>query len=317
MIPVLLLLALPASGKSEVRRYLASLDPERRAKELYIGESVQLDDYPYVHLMRRADAALTRAGEAPAFFAGEDASFRDPRDWGTLARLLAQDYAAVLRAERPRPSSAADWICERLAIARDEAGAPPLPRALGAGTPARAQLEDVAAAIARALSSAIPASLDGRTVIVELSRGGPTGSPMPIAPPRGYAHTLSLLGPELLRRASVLYVAVDPAESQRKNRERARAGEEGSILYHGVPERVMRDEYGCDDFAWLLQTSGREGAIRVGGDGGPHFLPAATFDNRGDLTTFLRDEPARWPREAIARVHGALAAALGRIAAAR
>jgi hypothetical protein len=317
VIPVLLLLALPASGKSEVRRYLASLDPALRAKELGLGEDVQLDDYPYVHAMRRADAALARAGETPTFFAGEDASFRDPRDWGTLARLLAQDFSALLRAERPAPSAAADWLCDRLAVARSEAGAPPLPRGLGPGGRARAQLEEVAGSIARDLAAGTPASLAGRTVVVELSRGGPTGSPMPIAPPRGYAHTLSLLGPDLLRRASVLYVAVDPADSRRKNRERARPEADGSILHHAVPERVMEEEYGCDDFAWLLERSGKEGTVRIEGEGGPYFLPAAAFDNREDLTTFLRDDEATWPREAVTRVHEALAGALGRIAARR
>jgi len=47
----LLLLALPASGKSEVRTYLTARDPAR----FHMGPTVQLDDYPYVHLQIRAD----------------------------------------------------------------------------------------------------------------------------------------------------------------------------------------------------------------------------------------------------------------------
>jgi len=46
LIDVLLLVALPASGKSEVRRYLASLTPEQCRDEMHLGPTVQLDDYP-------------------------------------------------------------------------------------------------------------------------------------------------------------------------------------------------------------------------------------------------------------------------------
>src|SRR5438445_6161715 len=51
ILDVLLLLALPASGKSEVRRYLASLSPEQCRGDFHLGPTVQLDDYPYVHMM--------------------------------------------------------------------------------------------------------------------------------------------------------------------------------------------------------------------------------------------------------------------------
>ena len=53
-----LLLALPASGKSEVRRYLNHLTPEQRSGDFHLGPTVQLDDFPYVHMMRRIDDEL-------------------------------------------------------------------------------------------------------------------------------------------------------------------------------------------------------------------------------------------------------------------
>ena len=52
---VVLLQALPASGKSEVRNFMANIEPERLKKEFHIGENLQLDDFPYVHMMRRID----------------------------------------------------------------------------------------------------------------------------------------------------------------------------------------------------------------------------------------------------------------------
>ena len=55
----LLLLALPASGKSEVRTFLDQRDPVA----FHMGPTVQLDDYPYVHLQLLVDEALVAMGE--------------------------------------------------------------------------------------------------------------------------------------------------------------------------------------------------------------------------------------------------------------
>ena len=55
---VVLLQALPASGKSEVRNFMAHVEPERLQNEFHIGENLQLDDFPSVHMMRRIDEEL-------------------------------------------------------------------------------------------------------------------------------------------------------------------------------------------------------------------------------------------------------------------
>ena len=55
---VFLLQALPASGKSEVRNFMENSEPERLKQECHIGENLQLDDCPYVHMMRRIDNEL-------------------------------------------------------------------------------------------------------------------------------------------------------------------------------------------------------------------------------------------------------------------
>lgn len=57
-----ILVALPASGKSEVRTFLASLTEEQN-RNLRLGPTVQLDDFPYVHMMRRIDDELNRLGQ--------------------------------------------------------------------------------------------------------------------------------------------------------------------------------------------------------------------------------------------------------------
>lgn len=62
MIDTMLLLALPASGKSEIRRYLEHVESDAALSELRLGPTVQLDDYPYVHLMQLANTEFMNAG---------------------------------------------------------------------------------------------------------------------------------------------------------------------------------------------------------------------------------------------------------------
>ena len=81
ILDVLLLLALPASGKSEVRRYLASLSPEQCRNDMHLGPTVQLDDYPYVHMMRRVSQELRKVGEGGVFFDSDDQPMKDARDF--------------------------------------------------------------------------------------------------------------------------------------------------------------------------------------------------------------------------------------------
>lgn len=311
ILEVLLLLALPASGKSELRRYLDHLDPERR-RELHLGEPAHLDDYPYVHLMRWISEELQAIGESPPFFAGRDGSMLEPRDWGTLIHLLNEDFARLWGLRTPTPVVR---LLERFDRARRLVGAPaPFANLAPA---ARRHLEDAIADEAAEVTAGLPEAIAGGTVVIEFARGGPEGAELPLPAPLGYRHSLSLLAPEILDGAAVLYVWVTPEQSRRRNRERSRrgTGRHASILHHGVPEQVMRDDYGTDDLAWLLETSDRPGTIRVEHQNGAIFhLPAVRFDNRSDLTSFLRDQPSRWPDELLRPLHRRLARAMHTLA---
>jgi len=315
MIDVLFLLGLPASGKSEVRRYLARLDSARRAADLGLGELVHLDDYPYVHVMRCISRELRGLHADPVFFATDADPFLEPGDWLTLTALLDEDYAAL---DRPpaHPERPAPHLLERLDRARTAAGlAAPF---AGLPGPTRAALEDAiqeeAAALADARVRAEPASGEGRTVVIELSRGAAESMRPPFPPPWGYAHSLSALSPDILQPAAVLYVWVTPEESRRRNRERALPGEEGSILHHGVPERVLRHDYASDDIAWLLDHADRSGHITLSAHGRRHQIPTVRFDNRADHTSFLRADPASWPPGRVAALHQRLTAAFRSLA---
>ncbi len=148
--------------------------------------------------------------------------------------------------------------------------------------------------------------------MIEFARGGPQGASMPLSPPFGYAYSFACLSDEILRRAAVLYIWVTPEESRRKNDERAKPGLEGdaSILHHGVPIAVMLGDYGTDDMGWLIEQSDRPSTVRVETRGGVFHMPVARFDNRRDLTTFIREDAKTWPPAAVKAVHEELRRAL-------
>jgi hypothetical protein len=318
-IDTLLLLALPAGGKSDVRRYLKALDPAECRDHFGIGPIVQLDDFPYVHLMRRISDELTTRGYEGPYFLSSQLPFRDPRDWGTLIELLNEDDNDLQTGTRSRPASAAEWLFDRLNRARTLVGAEPKLRKLPDSL--RLELAEVLEEECRDLlekkNAAIPDSLDGKTVVIEFARGGADGSTMPLPAPYGYRHSLSRLHERILARAAVLYVWVTPQESRRKNTERTDPNDPGSVLHHGVPNAVMYGDYGCDDVNWLLETSGRPGTLRVESGGKVFHLPVGRLDNRQDRTTFLREDPSAWPPEAVAELHAGLAEAFAQIHRAR
>lgn len=316
VLDVVLLLALPASGKSEVRRYFASLTPEQCREEMHLGPTVQLDDYPYVHMMRRVSQELRKRNHDGVFFDLDDLPMKEPRDWGTLVELLNEDFDDLLKRNRPAPASAATWLLDRFDAARTKVGAPAALRALPAGV--RAELITTLEKESRDLlgdkNAGIPDSLAGRTIVIEAARGGPDKATLPLPAPLGYRYSLATFSDAILSRASILYVWVSPEESRRKNTERTDPNDPGSILHHGVPMAVMLGDYGCDDMDWLIQQSDRPDTVRFESRGRTHYLPVARFDNRSDKTTFVRNERADWKPEQVRALHTGLGDALARLA---
>ena len=320
-IDVLLLTALPASGKSEVRRYLAGLTPEQCRDEMHLGPTTQLDDYPYVHLMRRVSQELRRLGRDGLFFDSDELPMKEPRDWGTLIELLNEDFDDLVarRPAAPEPAAsgcpAAEWLFDRFDAARRRVGARPALGQLDAPTrrAVAGAVEAECAGLVRDKNDGIPDSLEGRTVVIEFARGGPDGAAMPLPAPLGYRYSLAVLSEAILTRASVLYVWVTPEESRRKNIERTDPNDPGSILHHGVPMAVMLGDYGCDDMDWLLQQSDRPDTVRIEAHGRAWYLPVGRFDNRVDKTTFVRGDRAGWREADVRALHEGLAGALARV----
>ena len=324
LLDTILLFSLPASGKSEVRRYLASLTAEQCHHDFHMGPSLQLDDYPYVHLMHRIDDELKAHGLGYAYYQGPSRPFLDSWTWAVLVELLNEDYANLMASRQILVASAAQHLFDRLDAAHAKVG---LSQPLGE-LPHRIRV-----AMVEALEAECRAELDtlnrqnaqdraGRTIVIEAARGGANGSAFPLTPPQGYAAAFQTLAPEILAKACVLYVWVDPAASRRKNIERGRPDGQGSILHHSVPMEVMLGQYGCDDMAWMLEHSDRPGTIRVERivQTGDRFetkvyhLPVARFDNRNDLTTFVREDQNCWKPEAVQAIHSGLKSAFDQLA---
>ena len=208
---VVLLQALPASGKSEVRNFMAHVEPERLRDEFHIGANLQLDDFPYVHMMRRIDNELEAMGQARIFYPGE-APFVDGRDWGTLCALLNEDYHDLMNRVRVSPDSAAQYLFDRIDRAGQIAGI--APRLSLLDEEVRAKVAEKLEAEARAMldekQAAYPESFEGKTVVIECARGGPDGASMPLTDTFGYQYSLPFFCPEILENAAILYIWVTP-----------------------------------------------------------------------------------------------------------
>lgn len=113
-----------------------------------------------------------------------------------------------------------------------------------------------------------PAYHDSMTTLVEFARGGENG----------IAEALSYLHEEVLKRAVLMYIRVSYEESVRKNRRRAKKGEEHSILHHSLPDEKMDFYYKVND--WDTIEAKHPTHIDVKG----FKIPYAVFENEPEKT---------------------------------
>ena len=109
---------------------------------------------------------------------------------------------------------------------------------------------------------------DAKTTLVEFARGGENG----------ISEALSHLHEEVLKRACLVYIKVSYEESVRKNRRRARPGEEHSILHHSLPDEKMEFYYKTND--WDKLAAKDPNFIEVKG----FKIPYAVFENEPEKT---------------------------------
>jgi len=320
ILDVVLLFSLPASGKSETRTYMASLSARQCRQEMAMGPTLQLDDYPYVHLMHRIDDELHKNGYRYLFYQGPNRPFQDQWTWATLVNLLNEDFDDLVSGRQHRVASAAQLLFDRIDAAREKSEMHAVMAEIPYGIRMKvaAALEPECRKNLKERNDQVQLGTKGRTIVIEAARGGPNGTAFPITPPQGYISTFQQLDPRILERAAVLYIWVDPVESRRKNVERGLPDGQGSILHHSVPLEVMLAQYGTDDMAWLIEQSDRPDMIKVEriveAEGRyvnqVYYLPAARFDNRKDKTSFIRKDKKDWAPAEIKAIHDELSRAM-------
>ncbi len=306
-IDTILLIALPASGKSEVRKFLRNLPRETRIRDFHVSDTAQLDDFPYVAFLAKVDEEREARGMARAFYRAKNDRFVFQPDWGLLLRLVSDDYH-ILKNDLPTPTADCLALFERIDGHRRDLDGPEVFSVMS--TAAR---EELASALQPAMDHLIQeqwgrreGSVAGKTIVMECARGGADGADMPLDPPAGYAFSLANHRPEVLQNAAVLYIKVTPEESRRKNKARYVPGMEDSDLHHSAPDVVMYEDYGCDDIAWLIDNAARPHTIRLNAHGRNWDLPIAVFDNTDDKTTFLHADVSTWQPEHVQTVHDGL-----------
>lgn len=119
-----------------------------------------------------------------------------------------------------------------------------------------------------------PDYLNDYSTLVEFARGGENG----------FGQALAYLSDEILKRAVIVYIRASFEESLRRNRKRARKGQEDSILYHSLPDKKMEYYYKTNDWEKLSRGE-KHGVIDIK----EHSIPFAVFENEPEKT----DDPAK------------------------
>jgi hypothetical protein len=296
----ILLLALPASGKSEVRKFLSKNDAQKMQKDFHMGSLIQLDDFPYVHLMRRIDEELKTFGSDYVFFHSPDKPFREKETWSVLIHLLNEDYEDIINGNYAIPHQPVEYYLKRIDKARKKEGLKEL--FFNDDKPIiqkdllnilKDKLQNDSVKLIKEKNNEIPVELEGKTIIIEFARGGAQNSQMPLS--FGYESAFKALNKDILKNSVLLYIWVTPEESRKKNFERDDPNDPGSILMHSVPIEVMLNEYGCDDMEFIINKSEKPGYVKVESDNETIYLPVEKFDNRVDKTSFVRSD--NWDEE--------------------
>jgi hypothetical protein len=106
------------------------------------------------------------------------------------------------------------------------------------------------------------------TTLIEFARGGENG----------IYEALTYLHEDILSKACLMYIRVDYEESVRKNRRRARPGQEHSILYHSLPDEKMEFYYKINDWDKLEAMNPTHIAVKG------FKIPYAVFENMPEKT---------------------------------
>ena len=93
---ILLLIARPAAGKSEIIHHLKNTPIDDRIERFQIGSFVELDDFPMLWTWFEEDALLEEMGH-PRLHSTPDQYFKEKYLWNLLIERLSLEYSKLLR----------------------------------------------------------------------------------------------------------------------------------------------------------------------------------------------------------------------------
>ena len=93
---VILLLARPGAGKSEIIRFLQQLDPAERETLFHVGQLYEIDDFPMLWNWFEEDALLIDMGY-PRLHTDEQGYFSKPYFWDLLIRRIGLEWEKGMR----------------------------------------------------------------------------------------------------------------------------------------------------------------------------------------------------------------------------
>ena len=268
-------------------------------------------------MMRIFDTELQALHQKRSFYWGDYFPAINNYYWGVLVKLLNEDYFDVITNHVVETDEPMKWMIGRIDRAFTELGFQPPFSKYDSDTIQKliTKFNPHCANFLKEKNEYARTFTKDRTIIIEFARGGGCGSErypdfFPLPDPFGYQYTLRQFAPEILSNCAMLYIKVTPEQSFAKNLARAPpVGWDGSgDIFHCVPEMVMKFDYGCDDFDYLLKISDKQNTITIvcDKDKQKYFIPVGIFDNTEDLTTFCRGKPEEWPKESIERIYKAM-----------
>lgn len=94
---IIILIARPAAGKSEIIDYLKRTPTEKRLERFHIGEFDEIDDFPMLWTWFEEDHILSEMGHPRLHSTEEDQYFKYDYLWDVLIRRISLDYKKLVR----------------------------------------------------------------------------------------------------------------------------------------------------------------------------------------------------------------------------
>ncbi len=99
ILPVLILIGRPASGKSEIIDYLQKMGDVERRDKFNLGELEVIDDFPMLWTWFEEDTILSKRLDQPRLHTDEQGYFKYSYQWDLLIERLDLEYYKRLRDE--------------------------------------------------------------------------------------------------------------------------------------------------------------------------------------------------------------------------